>query len=179
MDRATGLRPLLRTAPLKLVHSMTRSPGSFGLRPLLRTAPLKLDHSSPHPLPENWSPSSAEDGSIEACDGLAGLRRASASPSSAEDGSIEALCDFRGCWRRTASLRPLLRTAPLKPRQTVLDHHRQCGSPSSAEDGSIEASGLRSSVYRTAGLRPLLRTAPLKRGCVVGVGSRERVSVLC
>ncbi len=65
-NSAAGLRPLLRTAPLK--HgTMQVGPWEYArLRPLLRTAPLKLGsiHFITHS--RKLSPSSAEDGSIEA-----------------------------------------------------------------------------------------------------------------
>ncbi len=116
------------------------------------------------------------------------------SPSSAEDGSIEAESARELNVARVNSLRPLLRTAPLKHAERGLQRAAKlCESPSSAEDGSIEAGCAEGdwivliaspssaedgsieaspSAISSAGLpslRPLLRTAPLKPDQVVFV----------
>ncbi len=84
------------------------------------------------------SPSSAEDGSIEALLLRLLPDRLPQSPSSAEDGSIEA-SDLISGPMMLDSLRPQLRTAPLKLRKAHMRKPDYSGSPSSAEDGSIEA----------------------------------------
>gem|GEM_PF-2413733 len=133
------------------------------------------------------SPSSDEDGSIEACGSLlsgdpsrkclrpqmrtAPLKRFTAvsavvayatSPSSDEDGSIEAV--WRGSrWRQVLwGLRPQMRTAPLKLLQGQGGVRRSHTSPSSDEDGSIEACTVHSPGFGFSRLRPQMRTAPLK-----------------
>ena len=84
-------------------------------RPQLRTAPLKPLHTRWRLLAVQTFPSSAEDGSIEACGLQYSTTLFQQFPSSAEDGSIEAQPQHVDGW------------------------HTAAGFPSSAEDGSIEA----------------------------------------
>ena len=56
----------------------------------MRTAPLKLCSNNQSPQALAWSPSSNEDGSIEAVFFFRNLQLDALSPSSNEDGSIEA-----------------------------------------------------------------------------------------
>ncbi len=64
--QSSRLRPQLRTAPLKQQHTPTMHQPHPSLRPQLRTAPLKRNDSRPGDAQQPKSPSSAEDGSIEA-----------------------------------------------------------------------------------------------------------------
>jgi hypothetical protein len=91
------------------------------------------------------------------------------SPSSAEDGSIEAQGMGTAALSLGLRLRPQLRTFPLKPDLLAMADPEVGMSPSSAEDGSIEASAVATTGWRGSGLRPQLRTVPVRRDSEFGL----------
>jgi len=115
----------------------------------------------------NYSPSSPDDGPVEARrrSRARTSMRSNSSPSSPDDGPVEAmLSTVPGCFQ-TSPLRRLQTTAPLK-----LIPRRAGGisflcSPSSPDDGPVEAQRghHRRELQRLCALRRLQTTAPLKR----------------
>gem|GEM_PF-4590133 len=141
-EHTGSLRPQMRTAPLKPGCAPSMRSGIVSLRPQMRTAPLKPRCVVWAVGQRSWSPSSDEDGSIEAPQTLSSEPIRRRSPSSDEDGSIEAFC--AGSRQHiNPGLRPQMRTAPLKP---PFSRTTPC-TPSS--------------------LRPQMRTAPLKPSCQI------------